>query len=156
MPRIRAWALPTETSQDQNAGNPGLGATHGGLPGPECRESGPGRYPRRPPRTKMPGIQAWALPTEASQDQNAENPGLGATHGGLPGPKYRESGPGRYPRRPVRTRMPRIRAWALPTEASQDQNAENQGLANIGCLRNNSEFTKYGHADPAPRAVQGI
>jgi len=25
----------------------------------------------------MPGIRAWVLPTEASQDQNAGNPGLG-------------------------------------------------------------------------------
>jgi len=82
--------------------------------------------------------------------------GLGTTHGGLPGPKCQESVPGCYPRRPPRTKMPRIRAWVLPTEACQDGNAGELVPANIGCPRNNSRFTKCGHADPAPRAVQGI
>jgi hypothetical protein len=82
----------------------------------------------------MPGIRAWVLSTETCQDQNAGNPGLDRVCRDLSGPKYRESGPGCYLQRPVRTKMPGIRAWVKSAETCQDQNAGNQGLgaANSG------------------------
>jgi hypothetical protein len=44
----RASLPPRRASQDQNAGNQGLGATYSGLSGPESREIRPGRGRRRP------------------------------------------------------------------------------------------------------------
>jgi hypothetical protein len=53
-------------------------------PRPEARGIGLRCHPEGHSRTEMPGSWARALPTEASQDQNAGNPGLGEGGEDLP------------------------------------------------------------------------
>jgi hypothetical protein len=161
MPGNRASLPPRRACQDGNAEDPGLGATHGGLPGPKCRESGPGCYLQRPFRTKMPGIRAWVLSTEAFQDQNAGNQGLGRVCRDLPGPKCQESGPGRYLQRPPRTGMPGNWSWLTSAAPGtiriykmRARRSSSQGCTGHMSVKDLSKYSPSFHTDRPSRPFQ--
>jgi hypothetical protein len=54
-PGIRAWLQPGRASQDGKCGNTGLTRGWRGIPGPEQRESGPGKEQNRRAKTKIIG-----------------------------------------------------------------------------------------------------